>query len=797
MRRGQVGLLLIVTSGLFSVLLAVAVNVATGGQLPVPLKPYAWLAWPMVGLLALTGIGLALWQQRLIEHTTANGVGKATTVEVQRPAELPGAPVLFGRDEDLATVERAISGGARVVVLSAAPGTGKTSLALRVAHDARSRYPDGQLYAAMLGASAEPVPPEAVLSRFLGALGRPEDERRGSVEELAARFRSAVADRKVLVLLDDARDSAQIRPLLPGGAACLTVVTSRRLLADLPGALPLTIGGLRPEEALALLAATAGEERIAADPEGARRIVEACAGLPLAIRIVGGRLRARPMWTPSALAARLDDEQGRLDELRLGDRAVRSSFRTAYDELSQVEQRVFRRAGAHPGQVFGLGAAAARCGLDEASVSGALDRLTDAFLIEAPAPDRYRLHDLLRLFAMEMLDTQETPTERAACLTREIQWLTSHARPGPWLADERDNVLSVLRAALEMDAADLVWALVDAVHPLLTVADDPSYHVRLWQAGEAAAAALGDDVRRVRALRLISHSYGMAGQVLMELPPAQQAVALAEQLNNPGVTAQALRRLGEAMRAQNRYPEAEAALIRALDLFTSRDSAADEIEVRAALGNLYNMLGRTESSLPMLQRAAELLPPREASIHGWVLLGLGLAYRFDGQWAESAAHDSQAFDTAQRLGDDYLLGYCFQARGWHAEHDGRYADAEHDFREMLAIFTRIRHGSGAGGALEALGTIAGEVGRREAALASFDAAIAQYDRLGDRVRAGQVRIQRSMTLGALGRDIEATQELQLARTLIGDAPIHRGPALPERIPVGHTQDQDQYEGRVS
>src|SRR5262249_37055790 len=146
---------------------------------------------------------------------------------------------LFGLAEDLATVERALADGAQVVVLAAAPGTGKTSLALRVAHDARPRYPDGQLYAALRGASADPVPAEAVLARLLGALGRPDDEGRGTVEELAARFRSTVADRRLLVLLDDARDAAQVRPLLPGGAGCLTVVTSRRLLADLPGALAL------------------------------------------------------------------------------------------------------------------------------------------------------------------------------------------------------------------------------------------------------------------------------------------------------------------------------------------------------------------------------------------------------------------------------------------------------------------------------------------------------------------------------------------------------------------------------
>ncbi len=784
-RRGQVGLLLVVVSGLFSVLLAVAVNVATGGQLPGPLAPYGWAAWPAVGLLAITATGLALWQQRLADQpsSTVDGVDR-----VSRPAELPAAPALFGMVEDLATVERVLAGGASLVVLAAAPGTGKTSLALRVAHDARPRYPDGQLYAALRGATPDPVPPEVVLARFLGALGRPDDERRGTVEELAARFRSAVADRKLLVLLDDARDEAQVQPLLPGGAGCLTVVTSRRLLADLPGEVALPIGGLRPNEALALLAATAGEERIAADPDGARRIVAACAGLPLAVRIVGGRLRRRSNWTPSALADRLDDERRRLDELKLGDSAVRSTFQTVYEELSELDRLVFRRAGAHPGQVFGLGTAAARCGLDVATVGGALDRLIDAFLVEAPAPDRYRMHDLIRLFALEVFEAQEAPAERTACLVRQLDWLIRNAASGRWMADDRDYVLSVLRAALAAGEAERAWSLVETVHPLLTAVDDHPYRLRLWQAGEAAATALGDDRRRVRALRWISHSYGMAGQVQRELPPAQEALALAERLDDPWETAQTVRRLGEALRAQNLFGAAEAALTRALQMFIELGKLNEEIEVRAALGTLYNNFWRYEDSTPMFERARELLPAQETSVHGWVLLGLGLAYKFAGRRAEGAELTGQAFGIARRLGDDFLLGYCFQERGWIADEDKGYAEAERAFREMLAIFERIRHGGGVGGAHGGLGVIADKQGRHDTALVEFDAGIDQYDRLGDRVRAGELRLRRSATLHTLGREAEAVRDREEAEALIGDTPIRREPGLLARLPLPRSMD---------
>ncbi len=777
-RRGQVGVLLVVTSGLFSVLLAVAVNVATGGQLPEPLAPYAWLAWPAVGLLAVVGTALALWQQHLADRIPSTPDSPA----LPRPAELPAAPAMFGLAEDLAEADRTLDSGVRVLVLCAAPGTGKTSLALRIAHDHRAGYPDGQLYATLRGASADPVPPDSVLARFLGALGRPEEERRGTLEELAARFRSAVADRGVLVLLDDALDAAQVRPLLPGGAGCLAIVTSRRLLADLPGATNITLGGLRPHEALALLAATAGAERIAADPEGARRIVAACGGLPLAVRILGGRLRSRAHWTPSALAERLEDDRRRLDELRLGDRAVRSSFQTAYDELSTVDQLVFRRAGAHPGQVFGLAAAAARCGMAEPVVAAALERLVDAFLAESPAPDRYRLHDLLRLYATETFTAQETPGDRTACLARHLDWLTRYARSGTSLREERDNVLAVLPVAVEEGLAQLGWELVLAVHPLLTAAEDHSYRLRLWQAGDALAAALGDDLRRVRALRWVSHSYGVAGRVQEELATAELARTLVEPLGDAWETAQVTRRLGEALRAQNRFADAVAALTEALAMFVALGDVVEEIEVRTALGTLYNNFWRPESSTPLLERARELIPPEDIDRHGWVLLALGLAYRFGGRREQAAALNEQAFAIARRIGDEYLLAYCHQERGWAAEAAGRYPDAERDFREMLAICERIGHGGGIGSAWAGLGGVADKQGRYEEALVAYDTAIALYLRLGDAVREGEVRLARAATLGSLGRVAEAVVEARRGRELIGDQPVRQGPVLRGRLP---------------
>jgi tetratricopeptide (TPR) repeat protein len=705
-----------------------------------------------------------------------------TRLAPRPPAELPAAQAGFaGRANDLAAIDDLLAQGSRVLALVGPPGAGKSALALHVAHDHRDRYSDGQLFAALRGASTNPVTPDIVLTRFLGALGIPDDERRGDVDDLAARFRSAVADRKLLILLDDARDTSQVRPLLPGGRGCLVLVTSRRQLTDLPNAAQRTLGGLDDGEGLALLASAVADARVAADPEGAARIVRFCGGLPLAIRIAAARLRSRPAWTPSDLAARLADEGRRLDELRVGDRAVRSTFETSYAELSTMERLAFRRAGSHPGQVFGIGAAAALAGLDEPAVAAALERLVDAMLVESPAPHRYRLHDLLRLFATERFAAEEAPGDREGCLARLLDWLTTHAEAGDWLAQERDNVLAAVRRGVESGEHERAWELVTAVHPLLVRAGDHPDRLALWRDAAAAAAALGDDRRRARALRWVSNSYRTAGEVTRALEPAAEAVAIAERLGDRPAQAEGLSAYGEALRDLNRFNEAEDALKQALELFAELGDVDEEIEVQNSLGTLYNTFWRPELAVPVLERAVALLPAGQNHRHAWTLLGLSVAYKLAGRRDDAVALNRRVFELARRLGDEFVLGYALQERGWLAYDEGRYDDANQDFSAMLTVLEKIGHGTGVGLAHEAIGEIAYAAGRYDEAIAAFDAASAQFERLRDRVRAGRSRLHRAAALAAVGRVAEARTAWVEAEQLIGDAALPEADRLRKRL----------------
>ncbi|MDR7279099.1 ATP-binding protein [Catenuloplanes atrovinosus] len=726
MRRDRVTVLQLVTSGLLTALLAIAINVATGGELPAPFDAVAWLAWPIVALLAVTLIVLSVWQHRLSTGTPA--------VHRRVPAQLPAARPIHGRDRELAEI-RAARAGTPVIMIAGAPGAGKTTLALRAAHDLRRHYPDGQLYAELRGAGTV-VTPDVVLPAFLRALGEPDTA--APLDEIANRFRTVVADLRLLIVLDDALEEDQIRPLLPGGPGSLVLVTSRR---PLTGGHPVRLDGLTPDAARALLAATAGAARIAADPAGTDRIVAACAGLPLAVQLAAARLRDRPSWTPGDLADRLDDDRRRLGELAHGDAAVRTTFRGAYEELSSTDRLVFRRAGAHPGPEFGAGAAAAMAGLAETVVTESLDRLTDAMLAESPAPGRYRLHDLLRLYARELGDDDAT-------LDRLLAWLTETAAPGGWRDRELENALAAVDAAVHTGRQEAAWALVEAVHPLLNRAGDHVYRLSLWQAALAVAT---EDERRLRALGWVAHSHRMIGDLNPSLAAASEAVEIATRLGDRWELAQAVRGLGETRRAMLHFQPAEDALLRALELFEEHGAVEEQTEVRSTLGTLYNVWQRPERAEAVLLPALALLPAEETSTHAWIRLGLSIARRIQDRRDEALRDAEEAAATARRLGDDYVLGYCHQEFGLAARDAGRYGDAEHEFRQMLRLLDGIQHRTGVAGAHRQLGILAHRRGRHRQALAEFTAALEIFDRLGDTARADQCRRERADVLAAPGR----------------------------------------------
>jgi transcriptional regulator with XRE-family HTH domain len=352
-----------------------------------------------------------------------------------RPAgvcELPRVADDFtGRAAELAWISELAGaesspGVGAVGLITSSGGMGKTTLAVRAAHSLAPSFPGGVLFLDLFGMSPRPLAAGDALRRLLRALGVADKQIPADVQGRASLYRSLLQDRRALVVLDNAGSEEQVRPLLPGAGPARTLITAKRLLPGLEGVRRLALTSLARPEATELLTAILGD-RAASDGEPAlTRLAELCEGLPLALRITGNRMVSRPGWEAAELAARLADEERRLDEFTAGDLKVASAFAMSYEQLGESARRVFRRLAVVPGRDFDAALAAVAGEVSAADAWAALDELVDLSLLLDAAAGRYRFHDLVRLFASQRLD-EETAAERAALTERVTLWLVQEA----------------------------------------------------------------------------------------------------------------------------------------------------------------------------------------------------------------------------------------------------------------------------------------------------------------------------------------------------------------------------------
>ncbi|MGI5401200.1 AfsR/SARP family transcriptional regulator [Streptomyces sp. CA-135486] len=350
-----------------------------------------------------------------------------------RPAQLPSDLADFtGREVETARLSAVLledpGTAVPVAVLTGMGGAGKTTLAVHVAHKLSDDFPDGQLYADLRGVDGTPADPAAVLGGFLRALGEKDQGMPESLVERAALYRSILAGRRVLVVIDNAHDTEQVRPLVPGSGSCAAIVTSRSRLAALPATGRVSVEVLRPRVAAALFARIVSGPRTAAERLAILRVVDLCGGLPLAVRIVASRLAVRPEWSITETLDQLKDERQRLGELRIEGLAVEACFRHGYGQLDEEQARAFRLLALPAPNTFGLVDAAAVLDLPPERTEPLLESLVDVGMLESPTRRRYRYHDLLRLFARQRAQEEESAATRAAALTRLLDLLVATAR---------------------------------------------------------------------------------------------------------------------------------------------------------------------------------------------------------------------------------------------------------------------------------------------------------------------------------------------------------------------------------
>ncbi|MFI9239600.1 BTAD domain-containing putative transcriptional regulator [Streptomyces sp. NPDC053079] len=616
-----------------------------------------------------------------------------------RPAQLPATVSDFtGRTAfvDELSDQLATSEG-RVMAVSAVAGiggVGKTTLAVHVAHAARHHFPDGQLYVDLQGTGPVVAEPEAVLGSFLRALGIPDSGIPDGVEERAALFRSTLDGRRVLALLDNARDAAQVRPLLPGNEGCAALVTSRSRMVDLAGAHLVDLDVMSPEEALVLFTRIVGTERVGAERDAAMDVVAACGFLPLAIRIAASRLAARRTWTVSVLARKLGDERRRLDELRAGDLAVKATFELGYGQLEPGQARAFRLLGLADGPDISLAAAAAVLELDLDATEELLESLVDTSLLESAAPGRYRYHDLVRLYARSCAERDEQPpAERTAAMSRLLDFylataagvyvlerpgdqLLAHLTPtthpgltftdrsaaGDWLFAEAGCLLACVRqhsgAAGETlrRAVDLLLAAKDLAE---SGADSRQYE----QAATAllhATQAAGDTRAEGRARTVLTHVHSLAGRFAQADEQARHAVLLGRACEDPIPCCYAANNRGIISIYQHRHEDAEAYIGQALAAFRADGNRPGEASALSNLSRTHLATGRVQSAVHLAEQAIDLY--RESNV-SWrlanALYAYAVALTHAGRHEEAMARLMEALpvfrDNRQRLWEGMTL----------------------------------------------------------------------------------------------------------------------------------------------
>ncbi len=478
--------LLIVLSSVLSVALAVAVNVATGGSLPGPAGRLQWLAWPLVGALLVAAVAVGVWQVRATGEADEHDTAPRGHL---RPAELPLDVARFaGREGELAALVAAVprhpsagTGAPVVLGVFGAGGMGKSVL--------------------------------AVLRRLLHTLGVAPGDVPEDVADRTALYRSLLADRRMLLFCDDAGSEEQVRPLLPGARGCLVLVTARPSLLGLPLTAWRNLDVLSEAAAIALLAAGVGDDRVADDLEAAHRVARYCGHLPLALSIAAARLRSRPHWTVAELARRLSKEYRRLDELSSGRHDVRASFALSYADLDPTAVVLFRRLSLLGYADFGPGVASALLGGKQhlRDAENALERLADVKLVEETGPLRYRLHDLVRLYAAERLEAEEPGQASRTALRRALDYYLLRTRDNwavlveapstvddsaagrdeaeEWFERSRTAVVAAVDRAAAVGETGLARELAAALAPYL---DSRGYPVDL----ATVSAAAGLDPRR-------------------------------------------------------------------------------------------------------------------------------------------------------------------------------------------------------------------------------------------------------------------------------------------------------------
>ncbi|HTW04147.1 MAG TPA: BTAD domain-containing putative transcriptional regulator [Streptosporangiaceae bacterium] len=638
-------------------------------------------------------------------------VGEPAAVELRRagrrspvavvPRQLPAAaPHFVGRACELSSLSRQLrhgpdgDDGVAISVIGGTAGVGKTTLAVTWAHQVAGQFPDGQLYVNLRGYGPATNPimsPADALRGFLEAFAIPAGQIPASLESLAGMYRSLLSGRRVLVVLDNARDAAQVRPLLPGEAGCAVVITSRSQLTGLvasDGAAPLTLDVLSEADAKELLARRLGASRLADEPDAAAELTGMCARLPLALAITAARAASHPGARLTELVSELDDAVARLDALETGDpdTSVRAVLSWSYENLAPEAARMFRLLALHPGPDVGIPAAASLAAVGPSQATGLLRMLTRAALLTEHAPGRFAFHDLLRAYATELVRATETSGDRRAAGHRVLDHYLHTAHAAAALAQFKREPL-----ALKPPRAGAVPEQLADEESALT-----------WFGAEEQI------LRAVIAQAVIDEFDTHAWQLTCTLAPFVQ-------------------RSGRWLRH-----DWNAVLTSALVAARRQGDIAGQALVHWELGRVHTRLDRYVDALSHLTRALDLYrqlgsKPGQASSH----LGLALMFEQQAHEAEALRHAERALDLYRAEKHRSGMAEALNAAGWYCTKLGEHQQALDFCQQALDLYLELGSQPGEAVTLDSIGYAHHQLGDYPRAIACYQSALALLRQFGD------------------------------------------------------------------
>jgi tetratricopeptide (TPR) repeat protein/transcriptional regulator with XRE-family HTH domain len=670
----------------------------------------------------------------------------ALVVPAQLPADLAG---FTGRTQHLRELDALLTGSGRgedngqtpAVVISAIAGTagvGKTALAVHWAHQVRDEFPDGQLYVNLRGfdPAGTAMPPAEAVRGFLDAFGVPPQRVPASLAAQAALYRSLLTGRRVLVMLDNARDVEQIRPLLPGSPGCLALVTSRYQLTSLvatQGAHLVTLDPLSTAEARELLARRLGVDRLSAEPHAVNQIIASCSWLPLALAIVAVRAATHPQFPLAALAAELREASGGLDAFDGGDAPidVRTVFSWSYHALGAEAARVFRLLGLHPGPDVAPRAAASLACLPVGQTRRALAELTRAHLVAEHAPGRYSLHDLLRAYAAELAQTIDTGAERRAAVHRMLDHYLHAAHAGALLLDPHRRPIAlappqpgVTSGAFDHREQALAWFAAE--HPALLAAIrqavSAGFDIHAWQ----LPWTLMDFFDRC------GHWHDLAA---IEGVAVDAARRLADRIGQ----AHAHRGLARACERLGRHDDARSHYLHALDLYEQLGDLRGQANIHACLGAVFEQERHHHDALHHDLQALNLFRAAgDRSGQARALNGIGWEHAQLGDYRQALGYCQQALTLLGEVGDLWVQAATCDSLGYIYRHLDDHHQAKAHYLQAVALWQEVGNRYYEADTLTHLGNSHQAAGNPDGARDAWQHALAILDQL-DHPDANQVR----------------------------------------------------------